>query len=78
LLPTGATVLIQIARAVTLTLHDTTLQALQPGEIYEVAPAIGHVLVTDGWAREVIAQSTVRWHDAVSADDHSREDPPGS
>ena len=78
MLPIGTTVLIQISRPVTLTLQDTALQALRPGEIYDVAPAIGHVLVTDGWAREVIAQSTVRWHDAVSADDHSREDPPGS
>jgi len=62
-------VLIQIARAVTLTLHDTALQALRPGEVYEVAPSIGRVLVTDGWAREVIAQSSVQWHDAESAND---------
>ncbi|MGE0447172.1 MAG: hypothetical protein AB7P99_18255 [Vicinamibacterales bacterium] len=77
MLSIGTTVLIQIARAVTLTLQDTTLQALRPGEIYDVAPAIGRVLVTDGWAREVIAQSTVRWHDPVSADDRSGDDPPG-
>jgi hypothetical protein len=71
-------VLIQISRAVTLTLQDTAVQALQPGEVYDVAPAIGQVLVTDGWAREVIAQSSVRWHDAVSADDDPAEDPSSS
>jgi hypothetical protein len=71
-------VLIQIARAVRLTLQDAEVQTLQPGEIYNVAPAIGGVLVTDGWAREVVAQSTLRWADEGLAHDDPCDDPTDS
>lgn len=70
--------LIQIARAVTLTLQDAEVQVLQPGEIYDVAPAIGGVLVTDGWAREVMAQSTLGWPDEGLAHDDPGADPTDS
>jgi hypothetical protein len=63
------TMLIQISRTVRLTLQDAELQALTIGEIYDVAPAIGQVLVNDGWAREVIAQSTLAWAGSDVAND---------
>ena len=59
----------QIARAVRLTHENAEVQALQAGEIYDVSPAIGRVLVTDGWAREIIAQASVSWADLSVADD---------
>lgn len=48
-------VTIEIVRAARLALFDTNVQTLEPGEIYTVAPAVGAVLVADGWAREVTA-----------------------
>lgn len=45
-----------MGRDVRLTLMDSEVQALKTGEIYEVAPAIGRVLVSDGWACEVARQ----------------------
>ena len=48
--------LIEIARSVTLSLLGTAVQALKHGEIYDVAPSIGRVLVGDGWAVEVIKE----------------------
>jgi hypothetical protein len=62
-------VLIQIARAVKLGIFDTEVQSLKTGEIYRVAPAIGTVLVSEGWARELETGTTMR--DAVleTADD---------
>jgi hypothetical protein len=46
-------VLIRIERPVRVTLLDAEVQALKAGEIYDVSPVIGRVLVSDGWAREV-------------------------
>lgn len=67
-------VLIQIARAVRLTLLDSEVQALKPGEIYEVAPAVGCVLVADGWATEFgAAPSAPRSEALTAADDPSDE-----
>lgn len=43
-------VLIRIARLVRVTLSDTELQMLRPGEFYDVPPAVGRVLVSEGWA----------------------------
>jgi hypothetical protein len=71
-------VLIQIARAASLTLQNAELQALKVGEIYDVAPAIGQVLVTDGWAREVIAGATADWRDESIAHDDPGEHEPRS
>ena len=45
--------LIQIERPVRVTLLDTEVQALKTGDIYDVSPVIGQVLVSDGWAREL-------------------------
>ena len=44
---------IQIERPVRVTLLDAEVQTLKAGEIYAVSPAIGRVLVSDGWAREL-------------------------
>ena len=43
--------LIRIERPVRVTLLDAEVQALKAGEIYDVSPVIGRVLVSDGWAR---------------------------
>jgi hypothetical protein len=43
-------VLIRIARFVRVTLSETELQTLRPGEFYDVPPAVGCVLVSEGWA----------------------------
>lgn len=61
--------LIQIARAVRLTLSDSELKAFKAGEIYEVPPAVGRVLVGDGWAFEVVSERRGMWEDADTAND---------
>ena len=71
-------VLIEIARSVTLTLLGTVVQALKHGEIYEVAPSIGRVLVGDGWAIEVIAERRVIPERAVKPNDAASGDMSGS
>jgi hypothetical protein len=48
----AARVLIQIARLVRVTLSEAELQTLRPGEFYDVSPAVGRVLVGEGWAIE--------------------------
>jgi hypothetical protein len=65
----GPTVLIRIARAVKLGIFNTEVQSLKIGEIYRVAPGIGTVLVSEGWAREIETGSTSE-SDLESADDH--------
>lgn len=50
------TVLIQIARTVRVALSGEELQTLNSGEFYEVMPAVGLVLVADGWAVEAVSQ----------------------
>lgn len=42
--------LIQIARLLRVTLFEKELQTLRPGEFYDVPPAVGRVLVSEGWA----------------------------
>ena len=61
--------LIQIARAVKLGIFNTEVQSLKIGEIYRVAPGIGTVLVSEGWAREIERGSTSRESDLESADE---------
>ncbi|MQA31938.1 MAG: hypothetical protein GEU82_19240 [Luteitalea sp.] len=70
--------LIEIARAVRLTLLGSHLQALNPGEIYDVAPAIGRVLVSDGWAIELAAERREVWNDIDRADDDGGKEGSGS
>jgi hypothetical protein len=43
-------VLIRIARLVRVTLSETELQTLRPGEFYDVPAPVGHVFVSEGWA----------------------------
>ena len=45
--------LIQIERPVRVTLCDAEVKMLKAGEIYQVSPVIGRVLVADGWARAI-------------------------
>jgi hypothetical protein len=65
----GSIVLIQIARAVKLGIFDTEVQSLKVGEIYRVAPGVGTVLVSEGWAREVDSGSPRRESDLEWAGD---------
>jgi hypothetical protein len=65
----GPFVLIQISRPVRLTLSQSELKTFNAGEIYEVPPAIGRVLISDGWAFEVVSESRNIWMGAASADD---------
>jgi hypothetical protein len=61
-------VLIQISRTVRVALSGEELQTLNSGEFYEVMPAVGLVLVADGWAVEAVSQR--REHDhRETADD---------
>jgi hypothetical protein len=71
-------VLIQIARAVRLTLLDSEVQTLKPGEIYDVAPAIGGVLVGDGWATEVATERQGPGDEIASANDEPGDEISGS
>lgn len=56
-----------------MTLSETELQLLQPGEFYDVPPAVGRVLVSEGWAvaPETDAQGRVREPAEVAHDDAS-------
>ena len=46
----AACVLIRIARLVRVTLSETELQTLRPGEFYDVPAPVGRVFVSEGWA----------------------------
>ena len=70
--------LIRIARAARLTLLNSEIQALKPGEIYEVAPAVGRVLIGDGWAAEVVEDRRAVGEDADRANDEPAGDLSGS
>src|SRR5688572_16729977 len=74
----GPFVLIQISRAVRLTLSESELKTFNSGEIYEVPPAIGRVLVSDGWAFEVISERRGIWTDTATADDNPSDRQPNS
>jgi hypothetical protein len=51
-----AAVLIRISRTVRVALSGEELQTLNSGEFYEVMPAVGLVLVADGWAVEAVTE----------------------
>ena len=67
-----------MGRDVRLTLLDSEVQSLKAGEIYEVAPAIGRVLVSDGWACEVARQEGEPGNMAAMPPDHRPEKISGS
>lgn len=47
---------------VRVTLSETELQTLRPGEFYDVPPAVGRVLVCEGWAIEPGADTQDAWN----------------
>ena len=47
---------------VRVTLSETELQMLRPGEFYDVPPAVGRVLVSEGWAIEPAADTQDAWN----------------
>jgi hypothetical protein len=63
-------VLIRIARLLRVTLSDTELQTLRPGEFYDVPPAVGRVLVSEGWAVDAASEAHDDWR-ARAHDDAS-------
>lgn len=75
--PSGG-VLIQISRMVRVTLSETELQTLRPGEFYDVPPAVGRVLVSEGWAVQPEGDAQDAWNEGhrPSYDDPRR--PPTS
>jgi hypothetical protein len=68
---------IAIVRPVRLTVWGSDILALERGEIYDVAPAVGRVLVAEGWAIELNPDSRGTWID-TAADGADGEEPPGS
>jgi hypothetical protein len=65
---------IEIMRRVRLTVLGSDLQLLNPGEIYDVAPAVGRVLVGEGWAMELATERRQLWVDTAN-DDGGPPDP---
>jgi hypothetical protein len=72
------TVLIQISRTVRVALSGEELQTLHSGEFYEVMPAVGLVLVADGWAVEAVSQRRDPADHLETADDGPDKHGPGS
>lgn len=70
--------LIEIARAVKVTLLGSEIQTLRIGEIYDVAPAIGRVLVSEGWATEMFRERRDLWTGIAAASDDDAGDASGS
>ena len=70
--------LIQISRTVRVALSGEELQTLNSGEFYEVMPAVGLVLVADGWAVEAVNQRREPAPHLSAADDDSDEHGSGS
>jgi hypothetical protein len=62
---------IVIVRPVRLTVWDSDILALDRGEIYDVAPAVGRVLVGEGWAMELDVHRRAAWIDAANDDDET-------
>jgi len=71
-------VLIQISRTVRVALSGEELQTLNSGEFYEVMPAVGLVLVADGWAVEAVSQRREPHDRPETADDDPGESGSGS
>jgi hypothetical protein len=57
-----------------VTLSETELQTLRPGEYYDVPPAVGRVLVSEGWAVEpdVEVQDTANDRGGAAPNDRGR------
>ena len=64
--------LIRIARLVRVTLSETDLQTLRPGEFYDVPPAVGRVLVSEGWAVDAAGEAHDTWSIRAHADPSPR------
>ncbi len=58
-----------MARMVRLTLLGENVRTFRAGETFDVPPAIGQVLVSDGWAIEVVAERRDLWHGLDMAND---------
>jgi hypothetical protein len=67
-----ALVLIRIARLVRVTLSETQLQMLRPGEFYDVPPAVGRVLVSEGWAVDAAHEVPDDWRSRAHDDPSER------
>jgi hypothetical protein len=65
-------VLIRIARLVRVTLSDTELQMLRPCEFYDVPPAVGRVLVGEGWAVDAAREAHDEWRSRAHDDPSER------
>jgi hypothetical protein len=65
-------VLIQIARLVRVTLSETELQTLRPGEFYDVPAAVGRVLISEGWAVQPERDTLDEWSSPAQNDPSSR------
>jgi hypothetical protein len=61
-------VLIRIARLVRVTLLETELQTLRPGEFYDVPPPVGRVLVSEGWATDAASEARDEWRSRAHDD----------
>lgn len=60
---------IEIARTVRFTLWGVELQTLHPGEIFEVPPSVGRVLISEGYALETVTHTRLVWdRDAAKRD----------
>ena len=64
--------LIRIARLVRVTLSETDLQTLRPGECYDVPPAVGRVLVSEGWAVDAASEARDDWRSRADDDPSQR------
>jgi hypothetical protein len=65
-------VLIRIARLVRVTLSDAELQTLRPGELYDVPPAVGRVMVSEGWAVDAAGEAHHDWRSRAHDDARER------
>jgi hypothetical protein len=65
-------VLIRIARFVRVTLSEAELQTLRPGEFYDVPPAVGRVLVSEGWAVDAASEAHDDWRSRAHDDARER------
>ena len=61
-----------------MALSGKELQTLNSGEFYEVMPAVGLVLVADGWAVEAMSQRREPVDRLETADDDPDKHGPGS
>ena len=55
-----------------VTLANTELQTLRPGEFYDVPPAVGRVLVGEGWAVHAELDAPNEWSSRAHDDPSER------